>query len=403
MLSRMPHCVCLAQRVVERLGAARERDVARVHVGRHHREQVLGADESLQHVDERLAGAARRRQTSCARCRGTPRTRGGAGRRPAGGHRRAHRIAPFLACRRRRQRHPFELRHLLRLAVLEHLEVVGREVGDRLALGVGGVDVHAHEVGFDAERRLPRRGRLRAVCRCGAGAGVVGARLAAAGIGRPCHRLRAHRHTRGREQHQGARPRVPSRVRERMGALYRQVDAECSRHRRMSRRRSRRSASANGRHAEPAACCCRVDSSSCACPGLSPRRLRSAAQDDPDGWKKPTAPMQDRRADPLRRHVRAGGVSDRDAGGAHPHRRWRASLRARHRPMRSRRRDSSRPTSRSCSPRRRTSITSARWRTCKQVTGGRVLVMKGDEGLLAFGRQDRLSVRAAGRVSTSRP
>ena len=140
----------MAQRIVQRLGAARERDVTRVHVGRHHREEVLGADESLEHVDERLAGVdgAGKRRVPCVEEQHEHAAAGVGSLLEAIG--RAHRVAPFLACRRRRQRHALELRDLLGLAVLEHLEVVGREIGDRFPLG-GGVDVHAHEVGFDAE------------------------------------------------------------------------------------------------------------------------------------------------------------------------------------------------------------------------------------------------------------
>ncbi len=54
----------------------------------------------------------------------------------------------------------------LRPAVLEHLEIVEREIGDRVALGIGDHRVHLDVVHFDAEgqRRLIRRrllGRLR--------------------------------------------------------------------------------------------------------------------------------------------------------------------------------------------------------------------------------------------------
>ncbi|MCK7529254.1 MAG: hypothetical protein MZV64_72725 [Ignavibacteriales bacterium] len=63
---------------------------------------------------------------------------------------------------RRRQRqvrhapavHQHQRRDRLRHAVFEELEVVLRQVGDELALGVPGDDVVGHEVDRDAERRL---------------------------------------------------------------------------------------------------------------------------------------------------------------------------------------------------------------------------------------------------------
>ena len=192
----------LHEHVADRLGAACERDLPRVHVGRHHREQVVGTDQSLQHVHERLARAHGSREVGVPRVEkdhvhATPRV----GSLPAAivG---AHRVAPFLACGRRRERHAFELRHLLRLVVFEHLEVVGREVGDRLALRVGRIDVHAHEVGFHAERWLCRRGGCAPSAGAGAGA-EARARAGLAGPAQPAIALRAHRRTRGREQHQG--------------------------------------------------------------------------------------------------------------------------------------------------------------------------------------------------------
>ena len=150
----------LRQHVLDCFGAPRERDLSRVHVRGHHRKEVVGADQAFEHVDERLAGADRFGELVCHvnqedHEHPPPRVRGLAS--PVVG---AHRVATFLARGGGRQGHPLELRDGLGRVVLEQLEVVGGEVGDWLAFGVGRVDVHTHEVGLDTEGRLRRRGRF---------------------------------------------------------------------------------------------------------------------------------------------------------------------------------------------------------------------------------------------------
>ena len=67
------------------------------------------------------------------------------------------RLAPRLLRTAAAHVHVLEGLDLLRHAVFEQLEVGRREVPDRLAVDRR-VDVHAHEVGFDAERGLPLPG-----------------------------------------------------------------------------------------------------------------------------------------------------------------------------------------------------------------------------------------------------
>ena len=142
---------------------------------------------------------------------------------------------------------------------------------------------------------------------------------------------------------------------------------------------------------------------SCACLAFTSSLAR--AQDDPDGWKKPTTPVKI--VGPIHYVGTYGlcGVSDRHAGGPHPPRRWRCpgsgpdivrSIEAA--------RIQAGATSR-FSLTTQAHVRSRRHarRFCKQATGARVLVMQGDEGTAGLGRKDRLRVRPATPSITSRP
>ncbi len=149
----------------DRRGLAREGDVRRRHLGRHHRDQIVRTDQRIERLDQRCANPPRAvdiHVTDVQEDHEHASARIGHHR-----HRLAHavRLDTHVLRRGRMDHHVLELFDLLRRVAFDDLEVVLLEIEHRVAI-VGRVRVHADVVGFCAEGRrlrlgLWRRGRLR--------------------------------------------------------------------------------------------------------------------------------------------------------------------------------------------------------------------------------------------------
>ena len=147
------------EKTVDGRGLARKRDVLRRHLRRHHGHQIVGADQAIERVNERLADVVRALEGHVV------------GVQKQHQHPRARvlrrlaplvdgvRLAPQVLRDAAANHHPLELLDFLEDAAFEHVEVGLREIGDRRTVFRGkDVDADVVRLGAEGRRRL-RRGR----------------------------------------------------------------------------------------------------------------------------------------------------------------------------------------------------------------------------------------------------
>ena len=145
------------QQLFDRRRAAPEGEIARLHAGRHHRDEIVAADQLVERLDERALDVERRpeldvlgveEQHEQARAHVLSRLAHLGDRR---------RIAPRLLRSRAAHEHVLEAIDFLRYAFVEDLDLVLPQIRHRLAVG-GRIHVDADVIDFGAEG-LELRGR----------------------------------------------------------------------------------------------------------------------------------------------------------------------------------------------------------------------------------------------------